>query len=84
MTAIENAYSAGSLALLAIDGTNMKVQFPSYGMERDGFTYVLSEDGTELTVTAPSADAMGAFGQIWNMTGAEKWTISGNTATKKG
>ena len=49
-------------------------------MERDGFTYVL--DGDTLTVTAPSEDVMGAFGQIWAGVGAEKWTISGNTATK--
>lgn len=58
----------------------MKVKYPAYGMERDGFTYVL--DGDTLTVTAPSEDVMGAFAQIWAGVGAEKWTISGNTATK--
>lgn len=82
MTGIENAYAAGDLALLALDETNMLVQFPSYGMERDGFTYVISEDGTELTVTAPGEDVLGAFAQIWTGAGAEKWTLDGNTAVK--
>ena len=82
MTGIENAYAAGDLALLALDETNMLVQFPSYSMERDGFTYVVNEDGTELTVTAPGEDVLGAFAQIWAGVGAEKWTLDGNTATK--
>lgn len=73
-------YEAGDLELVLLDDTNMKVKYPAYGMERDGFTYVL--DGDTLTVTAPSEDVMGAFGQIWAGVGAEKWTISGNTATK--
>ena len=73
-------YEAGDLELVLLDDTNMKVKYPAYGMERDGFTYVL--DGDTLTVTAPSEDVMGAFGQIWVGVGAEKWTISGNTATK--
>ena len=82
MTPIVNAYAANDLALLLLDETNMKVQFPSYSMERDGFTYELSEDGTTLTVTGtPNEEAMGAFGQIWTGAGAEKWTIDGNTAT---
>ena len=81
MTAIVNAYDAGGLALLLLDETNMKVQFPEYHMERDGFTYELSEDGTTLTVTAPGEDVLGAFGQIWAGAGAEKYTIDGNTAT---
>lgn len=82
MTILKNAWSADSLALLALDDTNLKVEFPAYHMERDGFTYVLSEDGTQLTVTAPGEDVLGAFGQIWAGAGAEKWTIDGNTATK--
>lgn len=73
-------YEAGDLELVLLDDTNMKVKYPAYGMERDGFTYVL--DGDTLTVTAPSEDGMGAFAQIWAGVGAEKWTISGNTATK--
>lgn len=73
-------YEAGDLELVLLDDTNMKVKYPAYGMERDGFTYVL--DGDTLTVTAPSEDVMGAFAQIWAGVGAEKWTISGNTATK--
>ena len=82
MLPIVNAYDAGGLALLLMDDTNMKVQFPAYHMERDGFTYTLSEDGATLTVTAPGEDVLGAFGQIWASSGAETWTISGNTATK--
>lgn len=82
MLPIVNAYDAGGLALLLMDETTMKVQFPSYGMERDGFSYELSEDGATLTVTGtPDEEAMGAFGQIWNASGAEKYTIDGNTAT---
>jgi hypothetical protein len=73
-------YEAGDLQLVLLDDTNMKVKYPAYGMERDGFTYVL--EGNVLTVTAPSEDVMGAFGQIWAGVGAEKWTIDGNTATK--
>ena len=73
-------YEAGDLELVLLDDANMKVKYPAYGMERDGFTYVL--DGDTLTVTAPSEDVMGAFAQIWAGVGAEKWTISGNTATK--
>ncbi len=73
-------YTAGDLELVLLDETNMKVKYPAYGMERDGFTYVL--DGDTLTVTAPGEDVLGAFGQIWAGVGAEKWTIDGNTATK--
>lgn len=73
-------YTAGDLELVLLDETNMKVKYPAYGMERDGFTYVL--DGDTLTVTAPGEDVLGAFGQIWAAAGAEKWTIDGNTATK--
>lgn len=81
MLPIVNAYDAGSLALLLMDETSMKVQFPSYHMEREGFTYELSEDGATLTVTGtPDEEAMGAFGQIWAGSGAEKYTIEGNTA----
>ncbi len=82
MVGVVNAYEAGDLVLILLDETNMKVCFPSYGMERDGFTYTLSEDGTALTVTAPSEEELGAFGQVWAGAGAEKWTIDGNTATK--
>lgn len=82
MLPIANAWDAGSLALIAIDGENMKVQFPSYHMEREGFTYVLSEDGASLTVTAPGEDVLGAFGQIWTASGADNWTIDGHTAAK--
>lgn len=74
------SYDAGDLVLVLLDETNMKVKFPAYSMERDGFTYVL--DGNTLTVTAPGEDVLGAFGQIWGAMGAEKWTIDGNTATK--
>lgn len=81
MTGIENAFNAGQLALLCLDETNMKVEFPAYGMAREGFTYVLTEDGA-LTVTAPDAETLGAFGQIWAGTGGENWTVEGNTATK--
>ncbi len=73
-------YTAGDLELVLLDETNMKVKYPAYGMERDGFTYVL--EGNTLTVTAPGEDVLGAFGQIWAGVGAEKWTIDGNTATK--
>lgn len=73
-------YEAGGLQLILLDDTNMKVKFPQYNMEREGFTYVL--DGNTLTVTAPGEDVLGAFGQIWSAMGAEKWTIDGNTATK--
>ena len=82
MLPIVNAYDANGLALLLMDETTMKVQFPSYHMERDGFTYELSDDGATLTVTGtPDEEAMGAFGQIWAGSGAEKYTIDGNTAT---
>ena len=74
------SYEAGGLVLVLLDDTNMKVKFPEYDMERDGFTYVL--DGDTLTVTAPGEDVLGAFGQIWSAMGAETWTIDGNTATK--
>ena len=82
MLAVVNAWEADSLVLIALDETNMKVQFPSYNMERDGFTYSLSEDGTQLTVTAPDEETLGAFSQIWAGAGAENWTIEGNTAAK--
>ena len=81
MTGIVNAFNAGQLALLCLDETNMKVEFPAYGMSRDGFTYVLGEDGT-LTVTAPDSETLGAFAQIWGGVGGENWTVDGNTATK--
>ena len=81
MTGIVNAYNAGQLALLLLDETNMKVEFPAYGMAREGFTYVLTEDGA-LTVTAPDAETLGAFAQIWGGVGGENWTVEGNTATK--
>lgn len=74
------SYKAGGLVLVCMDETNMKVKFPEYKMEREGFTYVL--DGNTLTVTAPGEDVLGAFGQIWSAMGAEKWTIDGDTATK--
>ena len=76
------SYEAGGLVLVLLDDTNMKVKYPEYGMERDGFTYVL--DGDTLTVTAPGEDVLGAFGQIWTAMGGETWTIDGNTATKAG
>lgn len=82
MLAIVNAWDADGLVLIALDETNMKVQFPAYGMERDGFTYTLSEDGTQLTVTAPDEETLGAFSQVWAGAGAENWTIDGNTAAK--
>ena len=34
-----------------------------------------------MTVTAPGEEEMGAFAQIWAGTGAENWTLDGNTAT---
>lgn len=80
MTGVKAAYEAGSLVLVCLNDTDMKVMFPSYGMEREGFTYELSEDGTTMTVTAPGEDVLGAFGQIWAGSGAETWTIEGNTA----
>ena len=82
MLPVAHVWNADSLVLIALDDVNMKVQFPAYSMERDGFTYVLSEDGTQLTVTAPSEEEMGAFAQVWTATGAENWTVDGNTAAK--
>ena len=82
MVSIVNAYNAGSLALIALDETKMKVQFPSYGMERDGFTYTI--EGNTLKVTAPDKETLGAFAQIWDATGADTWTIDGNNVTKAG
>ena len=82
MTPIAGAYNAGQLALIALDDTRMLVQFPAYGMERDGFTYVL--EGNNLTITAPSDDVLGAFAQIWNGVGGANWTVDGTTATKVG
>lgn len=73
-------YEAGGLQLILLDDTNMKVKFPQYSMEREGFTYVL--DGNKLTVTAPDDETLGAFAQIWGAMGGENWTIDGNTATK--
>ena len=64
-----------------LNDTDMKVMFPSYHMEREGFTYTVSEDGTSMTVTAPGEDVLGAFGQIWTASGAENWKLDGNTAT---
>lgn len=80
MTGVKAVYDAGSLLLVCMNDTDMKVMFPSYKMERDGFTYTISEDGTSMTVTAPGEDVLGAFGQIWTGSGAENWTIEGNTA----
>lgn len=82
MTGIVNAYNADQLALLCLDETNMKVEFPAYGMSREGFTYTLTDN--TLTVTAPDAETLGAFAQIWQGVGAENWTVDGNTATKAG
>ncbi len=82
MLPVAHVWNADSLVLIALDEANMKVQFPAYSMERDGFTYVLSEDGTQLTVTAPSEEEMGAFAQVWTATGAENWTVDGSTAAK--
>ena len=76
------SYDANGLVLVCLDETNMKVKFPQYSMERDGFTYVL--DGSTLTITAPSDEDMGAFAQIWASMGGENWTIDGNTAAKVG
>ena len=45
-------------------------------------TYVLSEDGKTLTVTAPDAEALGAFAQVWDAMGGETWNLDGTTATK--
>lgn len=81
MTGVKNVYDAGSLVLVALNDTDMKVMFPSYHMEREGFTYTVSEDGTSMTVTAPGEDVLGAFGQIWTASGAENWKLDGNTAT---
>lgn len=80
MTGVKAVYEAGSLLLVCMNDTDMKVMFPSYKMERDGFTYTISEDGASMTVTAPGEDVLGAFGQIWTGSGAENWTIEGNTA----
>lgn len=74
------SYEANGLVLILLDETNMKVKFPEYNMERDGFTYVLEDD--TLTVTAPGEDVLGAFGQVWASMGGEKWTLDGNTAVK--
>ena len=74
------SYEADGLVLVLLDDTNMKVKYPEYGMERDGFTYVL--DGNKLTVTAPDDETLGAFAQIWGAMGGETWTIDGNTAAK--
>ena len=82
MKSIKNAYEAGSLALLLLDDTAMRVEFPSYKMAREGFTYTLSEDGKTLNVTAPDAETLGAFSQIWQASGSAKWTITDNTAAK--
>ena len=81
MTGVKNVYDAGGLVLVALNDTDMKVMFPSYHMEREGFTYTVSEDGTSMTVTAPGEDVLGAFGQIWTASGAENWKLDGNTAT---
>lgn len=81
MTGLKAVYEAGSLLLVCMNDNDMKVMFPSYNMERDGFTYTISEDGASMTVTAPAEDTLGAFGQIWASSGAENWTIEGNTAT---
>ena len=80
MTGIVNAYNAGSLALLCLDDTNMKVEFPAYGMSREGFTYVLTDNA--LTITAPNEEVLGAFAQIWAGAGGANWTVEGNTAAK--
>lgn len=80
MQGVKAVYQAGDLVLIALDDTQMKVVFPSYHMERDGFTYTISEDGASMTVTAPGEEELGAFGQIWAGAGAENWTIDGNTA----
>lgn len=72
-------YEAGGLQLILLDDTNMKVKYPQYSMEREGFTYEL--DGNILHVTAPGEDVLGAFSQIWSAMGGEYWEIDGNTAT---
>ncbi|MBR0390827.1 MAG: hypothetical protein IJK38_00745 [Oscillospiraceae bacterium] len=79
LTALEGAYKAGELAFYLLDETNMKAEYPAYSFGKEGFTYTLA-DGV-LKVTAPDADALGAFAQVWDAMGAAEWTVDGNTVT---
>ena len=79
LTALEGAYKAGELAFYLLDETNMKAEYPAYSFGKDGFTYTLA-DG-KLTVTAPDAEALGAFAQVWDAMGAAEWTVDGNAVT---
>jgi len=81
MLPIENVYEAGDLVLYLLDEENLRAEMPSYSFAKDGFTYVLNEEGTEMTVTAPSEEDLGAFAQVWQAMGAEKWTLEEHTAT---
>lgn len=83
MTALKGAYLVnGALAFYLTDDTAMTAEYVEYNFGKDGFTYVLSEDGKTLTVTAPDAEALGAFAQVWDAMGGETWNLDGTTATK--
>ncbi|MBP5254107.1 MAG: hypothetical protein J6Z23_01815 [Lachnospiraceae bacterium] len=81
MVALKGAYSTDTgLAFYLTDDTAMTAELPSYHFAKTGFTYKLEEN--TLTVTAPSADDLGAFAQVWTGMGGAKWTVNGTTATK--
>ncbi len=83
MTALKGAYLVnGALAFYLTDDTAMTAEYIEYNFGKDGFTYVLSEDGKTLTVTAPDAETLGAFAQVWDGMGGETWNLDGTTATK--
>lgn len=80
MTALKDAFffisEQAQISFYSADGENMTVALPAYGMSADGFTYSLSEDGTQLTVTAP-ADLGGGFAQVWERMNVSTLTVDG-------
>ena len=74
MTAVANVWYSDSLTFIALDETNMKVEFPAYSMSAEGFTYSVNEEGTLLTVTAPE-DLSEGFSQVWAGAGSENWEV---------
>ncbi|MBQ6757140.1 MAG: hypothetical protein IJP43_09400 [Oscillospiraceae bacterium] len=83
MLALKGAYIAGDMmAMYLTSDTDMTCDVFAYGFAKDGFTYSLNEDATELTVTGKPAE-MGAFEQVWAGAGADVFTLDGVVATAK-
>lgn len=83
MLGLKGAYiAADMMAMYLTSDTDMTCDVFAYSFAKEGFTYSLNEDGTELTVTGLPAE-MGAFEQVWGGAGAEVYTLEGTVATAK-